>query len=246
MLRPTRLLTGLAVIATAAAFSTAAAAAAVPPKGTLTAAEYRQLSAAMVALNKSASSKSVDWGRARAACQKTGAATVLLRTQRASCLDSITLFQALGNFPAEERRCVASSKTTTTGTTTGTSPADSAAIKQLICMSPRYQALGTDAKSAYTADVAARGVAVARGFTGTCLATLTTNPSDLKKEQQFASSSQRLAADVKLLIRVTEGKAPSSDFNQSKISGDVRKFEVSASAVLAEHGPQKLSSCAHQ
>ena len=253
MLRPTRILIAFAAVAGTAAIATSSATAATVPKGTLTSAEYQQLSAAIVALNKSASSKTISWTKARAACRKTGAATALLRTQRMSCLQSLTLFEALGKFPVEEQRCTATTTntttttTTTTGTTTTTTtPAVSAAIQQLVCMSPRYQALGRDAKSAYRADIAARKEVVARGFTGSCLATLATRPADLNKERLFASSTQKLAADVTLLIKVTEGKAPTSDFNQSKITSDVRKFETSAAAVLAENSPQKLSSCAHQ
>ena len=79
-----------------------------------------------------------------------------------------------------------------------------------------------------------------------CLATLASTPADLTKERLFASSARRLAADVTLLIKVTRGKAPTSALNQTQIDNDITKFERTASAVLDEHGPQKLSACPHQ
>ncbi len=86
---------------------------------------------------------------------------------------------------------------------------------------------------------------MARGFTGTCLATLASTPADLKKERLFASGTAKLARDVTVLIKVTNGEAPSSDLNQIQIDDDVASFESSARAVLAEHGPQKLTACPH-
>jgi hypothetical protein len=251
MLRATRILIGSSAVVGSVAICMAASAQAVVSKGTLSGAEYRQLSAATVALNRSASAKAINWAKAHAACRKIGGATTLLKSQRTSCLDSMTVLEALENFPAQERRCAASIRagagTTTTGTTTtSTSTATAPVIRLMVCMSPRYQRLGRDAKAFYTADIVARKQAISRGLTGSCLATLVTSPANLKKERLFAAATGRLAADVKLLIRVTEGKAPTSDFSQTKVDSDVKRFETAATAVLAEKGPQKLSTCPHE
>jgi hypothetical protein len=253
-----RSVTRLAAIAGAVISASASASAAgAVPKGTLTGAEYKRLSVGMTALDQSVSGKSVNWSRARAACRAVGGATGLLRTQRASCLESMAVLDALASFPPEERRCRAAVTTTTGTTTTGTTtdttttgttttPADSALIQVMVCMNPRYQALARYAKALDTGAIVARDAAVTRGFSGSCLAALAPTPTDLKKSKLFASSTARLAADVALLIRVTEGKAPSSDFNQAKIDNDVKQFETSATAVLDEHGQPKLSACPHQ
>jgi hypothetical protein len=211
--------------------------------GTLSSAEFRQLSAATAKLNASASSKSINWVKARAACRRIGGGTELLRSQRLSCLDTISALEALANFPSEQTRCAAAG-TTTTGTTT--TSGESAVIRVIICLSPRYTALERYAEALYRADAAGRKDALARGFTGACLATLASTPADLKKEKLFASSATRLARDVAVLIKVTRGKAPTTDLNQVQIDSDVTRFESSARAVLEENGPQKLSACPHQ
>jgi hypothetical protein len=243
MLRATRLATTIAAISAAIAVLMTVPALAAAPRGTLTSAEYKQLSNATAALNRSASAKAINWGKARAACRSMGGASALLRSQRTSCLDSMAALEALANFPEEQTRCAAATSktgTTTTGTTT------SAGIQTIICLNPRYQALSRYAKAIYSSDTAARSQAVARGFTGVCLATLASTPADLTKERLFASSAGKLAGDVTLLIKVTNGKAPTSDLNQTQIDNDITKFESTASAVLDEHGPQKLSACPHQ
>ncbi len=222
------------------------------PRGTLTAGEYRQLSAATAELNTSATSKSINWRRARAACRRLGTGTPLLRSQRASCLDGMTALQALAAFPSEQTRCAAAATTTgtaTTGTTTTgttTTPTESTVIRTIICLSPRYRSLAGYARTLYRADIAARRQAVLRGFTGACLATLASTPADLRKEDAFASSTARLAGDVTVLIRVTNGQAPPSDLNQTQIDTDVTRFESSARALLEERAPQKLATCPHR
>ncbi len=230
--------------------------------GTLSGAEFKQLSTAMAGLSTSANSKTVNWGKARAACRRISGATALLRDQRASCLDSISALEALASFPSEQAKCATAATSTTGTTTTGTTttgttmtttttgskttPASSALIRMIICLSPQYHALAHYAKRLYRADIAARKQALVRGFTGTCLATLASTPADLKKEKPFAASTASLAHDVTVLIKVTRGRAPTTDLNQVQIDSDIAKFERSARAVLDESGPQKLSACRHR
>jgi hypothetical protein len=264
MPRANRLAAWLIVVAIATALGIASSAAAAP-RGTLTAAEYQQLTAATAALNKSASSGAINWPRARAACARVGRTTQLLATQRATCFGSINVLDALASFPAQQRACTKRTATTTTPTTgtsttvtsttpaTGTSttegsttPVDSPAITVMVCMNPRYQALGRDARAIDRADITARRQTLDRGFTGACLGALAPTPADLRTAKRFASSTARLARDVTLLIKVTEGKLPAGDFNQTRIDNDVKLFEHSATAVLVEHGQPKLSVCPHQ
>ena len=255
-----------AVVATlcTAVLCVTASAAAAAPNAKLSGAEYRQLTSGLAALNKSVSAKSVNWAKARTACRAVGGETALLRSQRSSCLTSVAALDSLASFPSEQRRCNSTIKnstttttttttttdTTTTGTattTTGTTnPADAAVIRLLVCMSPRYDALAGYSKALDRAAIAARKSATARGFTGSCLAALAPSRAELATAQLFASSTGRLAADVKVLIRVTEGSAPSTDFNQAATDNDVRQFENSASAVLDEHGQPQLSVCPHE
>jgi hypothetical protein len=252
MLRAKRIATTIAAMSAAIGVFMTVPALAAAPRGTLTIAEYKQLSNATAALNRSASAKAINWSKARAACRSIGGASVLLRSQRTSCLDSMAALEALANFPEEQTRCAAATSkagTTTTGTTTTgttTSPDASAGIQTIICLNPHYQALSRYAKAIYSSDTAARKQALARGFSGVCLATLASTPADLTKEKLFASSAAKLAADVTLLIKVTRGRAPTSDLNQTQIDENITKFESTASAVLDEHGPQKLSACPHQ
>lgn len=250
----TRTLTLIAVVGMAATIwasaSASASAAAAAPTGALTRAEYKRLSVGMAALNRSAGVRSVNWAKTRSACRAVGRATVLLRTQRASCLDSMSVLDALASFPAEQRRCRAAIRTTgtTTGTTTAgtaTTPTGPAVIRLVICMRPRYDALARYARRLDTGAILSRRAAVARGFGGPCLAALAPTRLDLKHARRFASSTERLAADVRLLIKVTEGKEPSNDFDQAKIDSDVKRFETAANAVLHEHGQPKLSVCPH-
>ena len=244
MLRPIRIATTLAAICSIIVVGSCASALAAAPKGTLTSTEYKQLSVATAALNRSANSKAINWVKARAACRLIHGNGALLRTQRTSCLDSMTAFAALANFPSEQAHCAASAGKSTTGTTT--TPTQSAVLKMIVCLDPRYQALERYAKAIYSSDAAARRQALARGFRGVCLATLVSTPADLRKENSFASSTAKLAADVTVVIKVTKGQAPSSDLNQTQIDADVTRFESTARAVLDERGPQKLGACPHE
>lgn len=253
MLKAKRIVTRLTAVGGAAAICVSSSAVAAATGATLSSTEYRELATSTAMLNKSASAKSINWTRARAGCRQVGTMTALLRTQRATCLATVNVLDALASFPAEQRRCSVTTSsttgTTTTGTTTtgtSTTAANSAVIRLMVCMNTHYQALGRQAKTIYESDLAAHKQAVARGFTGACLATLAPTPGELRTVRTFSLASGRLAADVTLLLKVTQGKEPSSAFSQARIDNDVKQFETSATVVLAAHGQQKLSVCPHQ
>jgi hypothetical protein len=230
-----------------------AAALASPSHGTLTSTEYNQLGKALAGINKSLSGKTVNWPVADAACRKAGTTTSLLRSQRKSCLADLATIEALFDFAKDQPRCEAASATTgttttgttTTGTTT-TGATSGADLKVLVCLNPQYKLLSRSASAMYPADVAARKVAVARGFSGICLATLVDTPAELRHEENFAFTTKHLAADAALLAKVSLGHAPASDVNATQDVDDATAFEHSASAWLNQNSPQKLSACPHQ
>jgi hypothetical protein len=80
-------------------------------------AEYRELSQAQSTLARVLKNKNGTLNEAAAACRKAGVADPLLKTQRQSCLDALTVLEAFGNFAVAEPKC-AKITATTTGTTT--------------------------------------------------------------------------------------------------------------------------------
>lgn len=252
-----------------------------PPRGTLTAAEYKELTQQQAAYKRVVKSKNGTWTQAAAACRKAGVANPLLKTQRQGCLAAVNTFKTLTNFGVDEAKCaVAAAKTTTgttttpttttpTTTTTGTTTTGTTttgttttgttttgttttglptgtALHELVCLNSDYQALGRAAKAEYPADKAARKQAVRRGFKGLCLATLVPTPAQLRHEEQFVFATTHLAADVKLLTKVSRGQAPPSKITAVQLDDDAASFEEASRAFLNESGPQKLSVCPHQ
>ena len=60
----------------------------------------------------------------------------------------------------------------------------------------------------YPTDKAARKEAVRRGFKGLCLATLVPRRPNSGTKSNLCSATTHLAADVKLLTKVSRGQAP--------------------------------------
>ncbi len=236
-----RSLIAAVAICAAAAPAPAGAAAAAPPRGALSRAEYARLSAATAAFERIASARSVDWAAAMSACRGIGQGTALLASQRTSCLASTTTLHALASFPHEQAACATAGTTVTTTTATS----EPAAIAAVACLRPRYLALARDAGALSVAAVAARRQAVSRGLRGACLATLTPTPSDLGEDRRFAQATSRLAADVSLLIAVSNGQVSSTEVNQSTVDANVGRFERAARSVLDQHEPQRLAACPH-
>jgi hypothetical protein len=89
-----------------------------PPRGTLTAVEYKELTQQQAAFKLVLKSKSGTWTQANAACRKAGVANPLVKTQRQICLSSVTTLRALTNFGVDAEKCSAAAAKSTTGTTT--------------------------------------------------------------------------------------------------------------------------------
>jgi hypothetical protein len=241
-----------------------------PPKGTLSATEYKQLTQAATTLKHLEKGDNINWAQANAACRKVGGSTPLLKSQTTSCLAGMATFRALANFGSDEAKCVRAiaetttttppatttttpagttttgTGTTTTGTTTTTNALDSTTVHLLVCLNPDYQTLGRAAKAEYAADLKGHSVAVKRGFKTLCLATLTEPPANLRDEDLYSFTTEHLAIDVELLTKVSRGQAPASKLNYNQLEDDASDFDGASKKFLNDNGPQKLSVCAHQ
>lgn len=120
MLRSIRIATAVAAVcAVTVSASATAMAAAPPPRGTLTAFEYKQLTQELTAIKKFFHSKRATWNQGYAACHDVGQSTALLRSVRTNCDTVLGIDQSLVGFLSDLERCAAlSTSTTTTGTTT--------------------------------------------------------------------------------------------------------------------------------
>jgi hypothetical protein len=274
MLRSTRIAIALAAIcAVVIAMAGSAVAAAPAPNGSLTASEYKQLTAQLVALKKFDHNKRATWQEGYAACDKVGQSTALLHSIRTNCNTVLGLDQALTGFYTQVARCSAFS-TTTTGTTTTTTPTQTtttettttgttttgttprgtttttgglsnAELQFIACLEPEYQVISRAAKSVYDVQVALRGQVLARRFGGRCLLTLAPRRSDLELLHRFAATSKQLAADVAKLSKVFAGTLPAGAVNTSQINKDAKAFNNAGDAIGKTSRPQKLSVCPH-
>ena len=263
MTRALKLATTVAAICAMLVAYGSTTAAAAPSQGKLTAKEYTQLSSQLAALEKALGGKSPSWSKAQVACRRVGVATPLLKTQRNNCIDSVRLIHKLLKFSAAEEKCSAGTPTTvnkleataTTATAPSTfkAPAPSGGVdglseskvKVLKCLGPDYRQVSVLANGMYVTDVAARKEAVDRGFRGLCLRTLVDTATELKLEQRFAASSNALAADVTLLVKISKGSAPASSVKAATVTKDGTAFAKQLSQLLQENGPDKLSVCPH-
>jgi hypothetical protein len=263
MTRALKLATTVAAICAMLVAYGSTTAGAAPAQGKLSVKEYQQLSAQLTALKQALGGKSPSWSKAAVACRRVGVATPLLKTQRNNCIASVATIHKLLDFSVAEQKCAAGTPasvtklevTATTATTPSTfkAPAptggvdgvSAAKLKLLKCLGPDYRSVSVLAERMYVSDLAARKEAVERGFTGLCLRTLADTPADLHLEQGFAASSKALAADVTLLIKVSEGAAPASSIKAATVTRNGSAFSEQLGKLLAEHGPDKLSVCAH-
>jgi len=269
MLRSTGVAIALAAICAFAISMAGSAVAATPaPNGSLTATEYKQMTAELAALKKFDHNKRATWQEGYAACDKVGQSTALLHSVRTNCNTVLLLDQALVGFYTQAAKCSALSttttgttttttptQTTTTGTTTtGTTPSGttttpggltSTELQFIACLRTDYQAISLGAQAVYKVQVALRHQVVARHFAGRCLLTLAPRRSDLKVLKRFAATSKQLAADVTKISKVQAGTLPASAINTSQINKDSKAFTSAGDAISKTSRPQKLSVCPH-
>jgi hypothetical protein len=137
--------------------------------------------------------------------------------------------------------------TTGTGTTTtgsgGLTPAD---LKLFACLQPEYAVISRAVRSIYEGQTGLRTHVLARDFVGRCLLTLAPTTTQLKALKRFASTSKQLSADVSLITKVANGRAPVSTINDKQVESDSTSFAAAGKAFESLHRPQKLSVCPHQ
>ncbi len=188
----------------------------------------------------------VDWNAAEAACQKAGSATPLLATQHASCLAVMDTLSYMFSFGKAEEKCTTGTGLAARAGEGKSSAQNTAALQPIICLEPEYQQLGRLAAAMYTQDRAARQQALARGFTGVCLATLVDTPSQLQAEQRLAIAAKGLATDAATVSGVVLHEVSPSKLNVARVDSDTKAFAAAFSAMTKLTGPIKLSVCAHQ
>ncbi len=227
---------------------------AAPPRGSLSATEFTQLSAQIEGLKAAEASKPINWNTADAACRDAGTTTGLLRIQRQFCLIVNATSEDQLKLQAGALTCKAAGKTTpstttttpaTTTTATRFAAQSAAEIEQLGCLNSDYQALGRAAEAYYHEDQVARRKALARGFTGLCFRTLSDTAAGLRHVESFAFTAKHLADDAALITRVRRGRAPAGAVNPVWVNDDVRDFAAALGQLGREQPVEKLASCPH-
>lgn len=219
------------------------AAYAAPPRGTLTRVEFSELSKMYSGLLSSNSS--TDFKTLTAACDRAGTSTSLLATQRSSCVAEIGTLSYISTFASAQSKC----DTAIAARSGAAKPAtvqDVTAAQEITCLDPEYQQLGHLAGASYAQEVLARQIAVARGFTGVCLATLVDTPHQLRVEHQFALTAERLAQDAGSVTKSDARRALPSTAELARFNTDSKAFGLAFEATTKLGGPTKLSVCRHQ
>lgn len=196
MLRPTRRSIALAIVCASLSTATAALATAAPAtagtsRGTLSAAEYRQIGQAIVAIGKAYKSPSGGWGAVRAGCRRTGGSTALLRGLRASCLADVAVYQALTQLPDKELTC-SKGATVTTPTGTGTTTTSTGTGTGTTTTSTGTTTTGTTTTGTTTTSVEAEVKAELHSLR--CLSPLFTRLARDVKAMYHADSAARTVA----------------------------------------------------
>ncbi len=265
-----------AAMAVAVAVTAPAIAAVPGPKGTLTASEYKQLTVQQAAFKKLRTKKDLTWNDFYAVCQRVGQSTLLLRSVYSNCNAGIGIDQSLTGFYSDVARCAAletstgttttttqtattttgtgttTTGTTTTGTattgtdTTATSNLSPAELKLLACMQPEYAVISRAVKSIDTTQTTLRSQVLARHFVGRCELTLAPTEQQLHDLDRWTSTAKQLAADVTLISKVADGRAPAKAIHGKQVTRDANAFDAAAKAFERLSRPQNLAVCPHQ
>jgi hypothetical protein len=219
------------------------AAGATPPPGTLTSLEYSQLSEMYSGLLNTTTG--TNWKALTAACEKAGSSTPLLATQRSSCVDQISTLSYIETVSSAQKKCD-SAIAARSGAARPATVEDLAAMQEIACLNPEYQELGRLAGASYAQDVAARKVAIARGFTGVCLATLVDTRSQIATVHQFALTAERVAQDAGGLTKLAAKRALPRPAEITHFESDSTAFGQAFEAMTRLSGPTKLSVCRHR
>jgi hypothetical protein len=116
--------------------------------------------------------------------------------------------------------------------------------RTLRCEVSLFNALARDGRAFYTAGAAARAAAIKRGFSGTCLAVISTPARQLQLEKKLADATDTLAEDDRAVLKAREGH-PLPGFTRTKAETDGEAFQRDAEAVFATPSPSNIRDCPH-
>jgi hypothetical protein len=196
------------------------------PYGKLTATEYSSLGRMFASVKAGANAKPKNWSAMRAGCSAGQSSTALLVAIRSSCEADVLFLRALFTFASAKAKCGP------------TMP------HKLTCQVSLFNALSRDARAFYTADAAARTAAIERGFSGTCLAVISTRARQLRAEKQLSDATDTLAEDDRAALKAHEGH-PIPGFDRTKAENDGQAFRREVVAVFAAPAPSNVRDCPH-
>ena len=196
------------------------------PHGRLTSTEYSSLGRMIDSVKAAAHAKPINWSAMRAACLASQTSTALLVSIRSSCEADTLFLRLLFTFQSANARC------------------GQAMPQALLCQVSLYNALARDDRASYTADVAARTVAAKRGFSGTCLAVISSSARELQLEKQLSGATNTLAEDIRAALRAREGH-PVPGFTRTKAEIDGEAFQRIYDVLQTTPSPSNIRDCPH-
>lgn len=195
-------------------------------RGKLTATEYSSLGRMIASVKARARARPIDWSAMRAACLAAQTSTPLLVSIRSSCEADALFLRVLFTFQSANARC------------------GQAMPRKLLCQVSLYNALARDGRASYTADVAAHTVATKRGFSGTCLAVISSSTRELQLEKQLSVATDTLAEDIRAALKAREGQ-PIPGFSRTKAENDGEAFQRVYGALQTTPSPSNIRDCPH-
>jgi hypothetical protein len=115
---------------------------------------------------------------------------------------------------------------------------------KLLCQVSLYNALARDGRAFYTADAIARSAATKRGFSGTCLAVISSTARQLRHEKQLSDATDTLAEDSRAALKARESHAIPS-ISKAKFEKDGEAWTRDVDAVFATPSPSNIRVCPH-
>jgi hypothetical protein len=194
--------------------------------GKLTATEYSSLHRMIVSVKAAAHAKPTDWSAMRAACLAAQTSSALLVSIRSSCVADTLFLRLLFTFQSANAGC------------------GQAMPHKLLCQVSLYNALARDDRASYAADAAARSVATKRGFSGTCLAVISTSARELHLEKQLSDATNTLDKDIRASLEAAEGH-PIRGFTRTKAENDGETFQRAYVALQTTPSPSNIRACPH-
>jgi hypothetical protein len=196
------------------------------PHGRLTSTEYTSLGRMIASVKAAAHARPINWSAMRAACVASQTSTALLVSIRSSCEADTLFLRLLFTFQPANARC------------------GQAMRNKLLCQVSLYNALARDDRASYTADVAARTVAAKRGFSGTCLAVISSSARELQLEKELSEATNRLAEDIRASLKAHDGH-PIPGFSRTKAENDGEAFQQIYDALQTTPSPSNIRDCPH-